>query len=319
MIFVVGCPRSGTSLLRDLLRSHPRLTFLPETRFIPSFYRAYGDPTSDADARRLARAILQMPWVRRWNPDLEPDDFVGYRSYRDVVEHFFHEWARQEGKPRWGDKTPAYVAEIPTLAGLFPEARFLHLIRDGRDVALSMIRAPFGPANFYRAAIVWKSSIEAGRRGAETLPSGMYKEVFYESLLAQPETSLRAICGFLDEPFDDAMLRPNRLRRDGTGVSPPDASSDSIVTGNILKWKRLARPEDVGVFETVAADLLEELGYETTGTGRSLPATRRLSWEIQDRVKRSLDLVRARHRLRDYLLLRRSRVRARLRSMGLAR
>jgi len=134
-IFIVGCARSGTTLLRDLLRAHPRLTFPIESHFIPAFGKAYGDPRSAREAIRLARRILNFGWVRPWGLPLAPEDFADCRSYRQVVCRLFEAWARQENKPRWGDKTPRYVLWIPELVALFPGAKIIHIYRDGRDVA----------------------------------------------------------------------------------------------------------------------------------------------------------------------------------------
>ena len=98
-IFVVGCPRSGTTLLRDLLGAHPALTFPPESHFIPGFFRAYGDPRSEEEARRLAAAVLRTSWVRSWQIDLVPADFAACRSYGEIVSLVFEAWARKTG--RW--------------------------------------------------------------------------------------------------------------------------------------------------------------------------------------------------------------------------
>src|SRR5262249_20192115 len=150
-IFIVGCPRSGTALLRDLLRSHPRLSFPGESHFIPALYRGYGDPNNEREACALASRILESAWVKAWGLALEPSAFAGERSYAKIVSRIFEAWAEKERKPRWGDKTPRYVVEIPLLMKLFPDAKILHIIRDGRDVALSWISAGFGPRNVFTA------------------------------------------------------------------------------------------------------------------------------------------------------------------------
>ncbi|MGH7550631.1 MAG: sulfotransferase family protein [Gemmatimonadota bacterium] len=315
MIFLVGCPRSGTTLLRDLLRSHSRLTFPPETRFIPSYYRAYGDPADDREAQRLARMILRFPWIRRWIPDLTPAAFASCRSYRGVVDQLFREWATRERKPRWGDKTPGYVLEIPTLIEIFPDARFLHLIRDGRDVALSFFKAPFGPINIYGAAEYWARFVSAGRRAAINLPSGSYMETTYEALVTEPEPALRRICEFIDEPFDLGMLSPKRLGGDGKGKIPP-VSQDSIVTDQVERWKHMMSPSDVALFESVGGDLLVELGYQATRVSCSVGYAKRLYWRTEDRASRSLNVLRNRKHFKDYALLRWGRIRQRLRSRG---
>ena len=282
-IFIVGCPRSGTTMLRDLLRSHPHLTFPGETHFIPAFYRGYGDPRDCAEARKLAAAILELRWVRAWNLRLEADSFADCRSFREVLCHLYEAWARREIKPRWGDKTPNYVTEIPLLAKLFPEARIIHIYRDGRDVAMSWVRARFTPQNMYTAARLWSSWVGAGRRTGAALPRGMYLEVRYEQLLAQPRETMQRVCEFVGEPFDEAILRlsPIMKNRRSHRVFNPFARKlprpVEIVSSNCGKWKTRMPARDRVLFESVAGDLLQSLGYETEGRTRRITPAERLA------------------------------------------
>jgi len=192
-IFIVGCPRSGTALLRNLLRSHPHLAFPTESHFIPAYYRGYGDPRSAREARRLAESILRLYWVRIWKLSLRPGDFADCRSFREVVCRLFETFARQQGKRRWGDKTPHYVAQIPVLLELFPAAKILQIIRDGRDVALSWLKTRMEPRNLYTAARMWRELVRAGREAGARLPRETYLEVRYERLLAEPEQTMREV------------------------------------------------------------------------------------------------------------------------------
>jgi hypothetical protein len=280
-IFVVGCSRSGTGLLRDLLRSHPSITFPLESHFIPGFYRGFGDPRTDREARALAARILRLGWVRRWDLRLDPSSLAHCRSYRELIAALYEELARREGKPRWGDKTPHYVADIPLLLELFPAARIIHIYRDGRDVALSWMATHFGPANLYTAAKAWKRLVTTGRRDGGQ--SSSYLEVRYEALLSDPEETMRRVCDFTGEDFTDAVLRPSRLprfpHRPILGRRPRRAlsSETEIVARNAGRWRREMTPRDRSLFEGVAGDLLAQLGYETEGATRSLSRGRRLA------------------------------------------
>jgi hypothetical protein len=298
-VFVVGAPRSGTGLLRDLLRSHPNLAFPDESHFLPRFYRAHGDPGSDAEARALAGRILGVRWVRAWRVPLDPDDFADCRSYAEVVSRLYGAVAARDGKQRWGDKTPQYVTEIPTLLRLFPRARVLHIVRDGRDVALSQIRVRFGPENVYAAARAWKRFVEIGRRDGSRFPEN-YLEVRYESLLREPEPTLRAVCDFLGEPFADEVLRPSflprRMRRPLIGrPSGWIISETDIATWNVERWRSSMPRSDRAVFETVAGDLLAELGYETEGLAATISPALRVRFVVQDGVRRFWRQLNSRH------------------------
>jgi hypothetical protein len=284
-IFIVGAPRSGTSLMRNLLRSHPQLAFTDESHFIPLFYRAHGNPETDRAARRLAARILRLGWMRQWKLDLDPSSLAHHRSYARLVSGIFEEMARAAGKPRWGDKTPQYLTEIPTLLEIFPEAKIVHVYRDGRDVALSSMRVRFGPQNLYTAAQAWRTRVTTGRRVGGRLSASTYMEVRYESLLSRPEDTMRRVCDFLHEPFCEEVLRPSPLRRTrrpvlGRPRGPSYTFAPEVARSNLGKWKRAMPPADRALFESVAGDLLEELGYETEGVRRSISTARRVAWRV---------------------------------------
>ena len=287
--FIVGCPRSGTTLLRNLLRSHPRLTVPSESHFVPGFYRAWGDPQDDAAARRLGARILSLHWVRRWELELAPADFDGCRTYADVVTRLYHAYAVRDGATRWGDKTPAYAHEIPTLSQLFPDAQFLHVVRDGRDVACSLLRTGLGPRHVYTAAHYWRAHVEAGRRHGARLGPDRYRQVRYETLLGDLETTLRDVCAFLGEPFDPRILVPSPLdwRTFPPTFGPKRAghvSDTAIVANNAGKWRNDMPADDVALFEAVAGRLLADLGYETAGTRRIVGRAEALGWRLRDRA-----------------------------------
>ncbi len=286
-IFVVGCPRSGTTLLRSLLNSHPQLVFPSESHFIPRLYRAYGNPEDPRAARRLARNILRMHWVRSWQLELDADRFSTCRSFSEIVSRLYEEVCRQAKKPRWGDKTPQYILDIPLLIELFPAAQVIQIIRDGRDVALSLVRAPFGPENVVAAAELWKRFVSKGRRAGSTLSPKQYYEIRYENLLIEPEKTLRGVCGFLDERFAPEVLRPSfrpRKKRKIIFESRDNlpVSTSHIVPTNLGKWQTELPPAQRGMIELVAGDLLTDLGYEIDGTGSAVSEIELCYWKAHN-------------------------------------
>jgi len=289
-VFIVGCPRSGTTLLRDLLRSHPRLTFPPESHFIPHLYRAHGNPKTEQEAYRLGAKILGLHWIKSWSLSLEPSDFAKARTFRRIVSILFEAWSCKEKKPRWGDKTPHYVSHLPVLLEIFPSAKILHIYRDGRDVALSWLKTPFEPRNTYTAAVKWCRYVTEGRSAGEALPADSYMEIRYEELLASPEHVMKTACAFINEPFTEAVLKPSRLQRVffrrrifGKGRKRLLAGSELVRT-NSNKWKtQMSRAHRI-VFESAAGDMLKTLGYETENLSRPIPAVARLYYRIHQRV-----------------------------------
>jgi len=297
-IFIVGCPRSGTTLLRNLLRSHPHLTFPSESHFIPTFYRGYGDPRDAREARRLAARMLKLRWVRSLGLRLEAESFADCRSFREVLCRLYEAWARAENKPRWGDKTPLYVTEIPLLLKLFPGARIIHIYRDGRDVAQSWIQTGFLVQNMYTAARLWKSYVNSGRRAGAALPRDTYLEVRYERLLQEPRETMQQVCEFVGEAFDDAVLRPS-VHGDNPHLNPfvrRHSPPAEIVSANYGKWKTRMPARDRVTFESVAGDLLETLDYETEGRIRRIFAAERLAWGLHQHFWWSAARLRMLHR-----------------------
>lgn len=320
-IFIVGAKRSGTTLLRELLRSHPHLAFEHETHFLPRFYRAYGDPRNDREARALARRILNLGWIRAWGLDLDPAALEHHRSFAGLVAALYARMAAEAGKRRWGDKTPDYAFEIPLLHELFPDAKIVHIYRDGRDVALSWLRAGTGPRNVYTAAEVWRRFVTTGRGAGASLPASSYKEVRYESLLSAPEETMRDLCRFLEEPFCEDVLRPApqpllglRFSMLGKPQHPPPPSREQIVGSNAGKWRIAMRRTDRALFESVAGDLLEELGYEVEGLARRVPPGERFAWRLHHRARRVGFRLNNRPWPRTFALMLEASIRERLRS-----
>lgn len=321
-VFIVGASRSGTSLLRDLLRSHPSLAFPEESQFIPAFYRGHGHPRSARHARALARRVLALHWVRHgFSPTPDLETLAGARSYQEMISRLFEEVARGEGKPRWGDKTPRYTGEIPTLIELFPDAQVLHIYRDGRDVALSMLRRGYAQ-NLFTAATLWRRRVARARRDGRRFPTN-YAEVRYEDLLSHPEETMRAVCAFIGEPYTECVLRPTRRSLApptgrpaliGRRPAPGMASLTEIAAANTGHWRSMSI-DDRALFESVAGDLLAELGYETEGLARDLPAARRAALLLEDKAKVALYKLNHRDkRVVTSLLMLEARMRARLRS-----
>jgi hypothetical protein len=281
-----------------LLRAHPNLSLTEESHFIPVFSEAFGDPGSAKDAEKLAGRILALQWVKSWGLSLEPASFSDLRSYPELVEKIYSAWAAKENKPRWGDVTPQYVKHLPVLYRLFPDARFLHIVRDGRDVALSLQRTHFGPTNVYGAALMWQRMVGAGRRDAKVLPTESYLEVRYEDLLRNTGNVIQRICDFLEEDFTEQMLRPDplvlntprrgpmiRMRRGrALGNGSDHAFEKEIKRDNAYKWKSQMQKPDRIIFESVAGSTLQTLGYERTELPRKITRMERGRWRASGMI-----------------------------------
>ena len=242
-----------------------------------------------------------------------------------MVCRLFDAWAFKENKARWGDKTPHYIMDIASLVEVFPAAKVIHIIRDGRDVDLSWLKAGFEPRNLFTAATLWKRYVSAGCSAGAMLPRENYLEVRYESLLSQPVDTMRTVCAFIGEDYSEAVLHPSPilrlLRPKILGENKPGPLSRAeIVPPNVAKWKTEMPPNDRLLFESVAGDLLTFLGYETSGVTRIVSAGERFAWKLHHRFWWTLSRLNMRgsHRwLLTEMALRRADAQGRRRNDGL--
>lgn len=271
-----------------MLDHHPSFAFPWESHFIADLYRRashFGDLGKAGNRLALMRAILeyhQAPWRHKvcdeWIPGLSAAApklaEAAPPSYAGVVAEIFRFYAAQRGRPRWGDKTPGYVNSLPVLIGLFPNARFIHLIRDGRDVAASIMPLPFGPNTIYVTARRWKHSVQHGLTFARQHPAQVHT-LRYEDLIECPEDQLRELCAFLEEDYCPAMLD---FHRDASARVPAAAIhrqiENPITKQRRGRWRKDLSARQVRVFEAVAGPLLAELGYEVAN-----PYARLYPWE----------------------------------------
>jgi len=194
----------------------------------------------------------------------------GVRTYADAIRRVYSLYARHHGKKRFGDKTPSYVLHVSYLAHMFPEGLFIHVIRDGRNSALSYLKEGFGPSTVGEAAIWWKRMVLTGRTAGRKLDERRYREVRYEMLVESPEDTLRDLCEFIHVPFDQAMLRYfDRADEVLSGTGRNAVAHQNLhraPIANIRDWRKEMPREDVALFEAIAGDLLSELGYERAMT-----------------------------------------------------
>jgi hypothetical protein len=275
-VFLVGCARSGTTLLQRVADAHPRIAITPETHWITDSFRdkQWLGPQGRVTPDQVA-SMLEHKRFRQF--EISREQFLGLLgsgepvSYCQFLEGLFGLYSRIKGKGLVGNKTPAYVRRIPTLHSLWPEAKFVHLIRDGRDVCLSVLNWNhyYKTAGRYSiwtedpvttTALWWERKVCEGREGGQLLGRGLYYEMCYEGLISQPENACARLCDFLRLPYDGAMLRFHEGRtRKTPGLDAKKAWLP--ITPGLRNWRSQMPPEDVERFEAAAGELLNELGY----------------------------------------------------------
>lgn len=258
-IFVIGSPRSGTTLVGKCLGAHPAIACADESTFLLNLWHLYS-------------CWFKGQNSRQWRP------LAGYvdepallESTRVFVESILRSLAEKQGRTIPLDHTPWYTALVPFIAALFPRARFVHVIRDGRAVVASLAHnyqtgRKWSGANVEQRAQLWATMVQAGLRGRALAPAGRYFELRYERLCEEPVKELSALLPALGLPFSTEVLKP--LAVPHAGPSRPNAviarfKQDRLVVRAFEKrdwpagWSREMRAR----FLAVAAKPMRELGY----------------------------------------------------------
>jgi hypothetical protein len=256
-------------MLRLMLNNHPNFAIPHETAFITIYHgklQNYGDLSQPGNARRLLEDVSQHPMVKRGKLVADPDAILSYpiKDYRDFVDAVFRAYADSLGKPRWGDKTPFYTPDIDILRLVFPDAKIVHLVRDGRDVVISQKSIEWMSSNLPKLIQDWRWKTTIAHKVGAVLTDD-FLEIRYEDLVRHPEENLRRICGFLDEVYDPTMLEYSEgakgvvpeesLKWHRNSIRPPDPSQ-------LNKWKTQLSKAERTIFEQLAGDTLDLFGYE---------------------------------------------------------
>jgi hypothetical protein len=257
-IFIGGAGRSGTTLIRAMLDSHPRICCGPELKLLAMVGDFYNGVVTQLPPFLTAYGVTPLK-LRR--------------SFRQFVESIVDDYCRAAGKQRWAEKTPNNVLHFIPLAEIFPDARFIHMVRDGRDVACSLMKMVWtdmrtGQRCDYtqdigRAAQYWRFFILAARQSlAHPALAGRVLTLQYEQLATEPEPAMRKVLEFLAEPWDPAVLTYYLKDRSHEPVdSNTKQISEPTYTRSIGRWRTEMSQPDRIAFEREAGDLLREFGY----------------------------------------------------------
>jgi hypothetical protein len=305
-LILLGVRRSGTTLLRVMLDRNAELAVPDESYFVPQLAHRHRRVV-DVDA--FVDDLRRLPTLVEWK--VSPDEVA--RRLRPgmttgaAIAAVFETYANGHGKARWGDKTPLYMQYLPLLERLFPDARFVHLVRDGRDAALSFLSVPAGimtegwgyPRDAAGFACQWASEVR-GARALGKRVGARFLELHYEQLVVDPAIELRRVCTFAELHYEEAMLGyvgqtdSARKRHQQRLNEPPRAG--------VRDWRTEMSASDRAAFEEVAGELLADLGYEVARRGndrRRLAAYRAktAAWRGVGALTQRSPLWRRRHRV----------------------
>lgn len=255
-IFIGGAGRSGTTLLRVILDTHSRIACGPELKVIPSIAHLW------ADFQTKYAPFLALSQVGADDID---------RLFRELISGLLAPLRARDGKPRSAEKSPNNVFYFRHLHRIFPDAAFIHVVRDGRDVVASLQqmdwKTPDGvPIDYTRdtrlAARYWVNAVMTGREFArQTAGASRYHEVRYEALVERPEPCLRALFEFLGEPWEPGALAFHQRTRELSDESSADQVTQPLTRSSVGRWRNDLTPSDLDAIRHEAGGLLRDLGY----------------------------------------------------------
>lgn len=285
-LFVVGCGRSGTTLLRSMLDAHPDLSLSNEARFPVSMARTRARYERQGFLLdRFIDDLYDLPRARsrfvEWSIErgVLQDHLATEtpQSLPEAVHSVYGLLASKEGKSFYGDKAPGYTLYMNHLAETYPGSKFVHIVRDGRDVAAAFFDAPFGPSTAPHAALYWRDRVRSARSAGQQVGPDRYLEVSYESLVDRPAEVLRNVCEFVGLEYCAEMLRyfeaADKLKADVGRMGHHESLQRSLTRG-LRDWRSELPESSVHMFEVVAGDALTEFGYARAGGPNPSPAHR---------------------------------------------
>ena len=268
-IFIGGCHRSGTTLLGAMLGGHKECLTVPESQFKTEALRSWGTPKEPEDVRAAFHRIMKHPrfklWGMSWGPNLLPESEKA-GSYRSLLEWVVSRYGEQVGKRgfrMWVDHTPKNMMNLYTLLNVFPDAKVIHLVRDGRAVSASVMRQDWGPNTIISAAYWWLHRIVHGLAAESAFGQDRIVRIRYEDLVARPEEVLKGLCSWLGIGYDPAMAK-------GGGFKPWLYSGDRAHAlvgkepdpSRVAAWEKDLSPRQIETFENLTGEMLSYLGYD---------------------------------------------------------
>ena len=313
-IFIIGTERSGTNLLRLILNAHSGIA-VPHPPHIVKFFHPllplYGDLKEDGNFRRLVEDVCRVVELHPYSWEMRPDRGKVFSSAkaRDLINIYFEvyeQYRLHAGKRRWACKSTFMIEHVGDLLRYRPGAKFIYMVRDGRDVAVSAKTSIFNRYHAYYVADLWSREQRLGLAWLSQLPPERIMLMRYEDLLRDPAASTERLCDFLGERFEKRMLDyhfSEEATKSGSLSLSWKNTSRPVMRDNSGKFRRLLSEKEVLLFEAVAGEELKGLGYGLTLPEALLIRERqmlgrpKLSYRLEDTFLRIR--AEARHLLSD--------------------
>jgi hypothetical protein len=291
-IYIISSPRSGSTLLRLLLNTHSRIAIPPPGFMFPFFYPfmySYGDLERNENFNAFIEDVLEHQKRKGWPDPIGHEELLAAkpeRSFAGVYRAVHEIWGARRGKSRWGEKTPRNSFWMAEILECFPDSQFIHILRDGRDVAVDWVENLDWPKNAYATAIEWSEHIRAIEAAKQSISVRQLLEIRYEELVGAPQATLERVCAFLGETYEPDMLKyyaSSEAQNWSTSEGCHRMVSRPITDDFVGVHRRVLTLDDRRLLTGAIGATLSRCGYELDVEGREISAR-----EYRDYVRDSL-------------------------------
>lgn len=284
-IFIIGTERSGTNLLRLILNSHSNIAVPHPPHILKNFFELeplYGDLSEARNFRRLVNDVVRLVELHSypWEMRIDRDKVVSEARERDLVNVYFavyDQYRQKAGKKRWGCKSTFMINHVALVRHYYPDAKFIYMVRDGRDVAVSAKDVIFNRYSVYYIAKLWREEQLTGMYWLNKLPRQNMLLLKYEELLSVPEGAVRNLCSFLGESYEGQMLdffNTSEAKKSSSLSRAWRNTSGPIMRNNIGKYKAALTPSEIALFEAIAGRELDYFAYKLENPAHILEGMR---------------------------------------------
>lgn len=274
-IFILGTERSGTNLLRLILNSHSNIAIPHPPHIMKNFFKLeplYSDLSNDTNFKRLIHDVVTMVQLHPypWGIKIDEQEIFNTVQDRNLINIYFtiyEQYLKSANKKRWGCKSTFMIYHVALIRHYCPAAKFIYMVRDGRDVALSAKKSIFNRYNVYFTAWLWKKEQGIGIYWLNKLSKNDTFLIKYEDLLSKPEEMIRLMCSFLNEPYQENMLNffnSEEAQKSSSLSAAWKNTSSPIIKNNFGKFKNELRQNEIDLFESIAAPELDYFSYALT-------------------------------------------------------
>jgi len=291
IFFIIGCPRSGTTFLNHIFREYLDIGLSNELQFIPKYYRKirrYGNLNSKRNMDSLLSDLLHEPYFNIFEKVYSEKigrhvkvtresiiEHMPENSFAGVIFGILKSTAVQLEKKRVGNKHLIMAIHPDWLIEMFPQCKIIHIIRDGRDCALSLMKLRWGHSNVYAAAKFWSQNILGARKLVNLKSENRYIEIRYEDFLETPLSEMDRLKYFVGDGYTE------------TNRDPLFIDLKNIVkTNNAYKWKEYMRPKDIAIFQEVSGYILSACGYELLPISTKIKSWQKWYYMVENQALR---------------------------------